>query len=60
MNKPRLKAIQLLDRWRAGEVQLGKDAIFELTLLETGSRELAEAAHMAYCKAMLRAGRTPD
>lgn len=57
---PRLKAIKMLERWRAGEVNLGKDAIFDLTLLETGSRELAEAAHMAYCKARLRAGLSPD
>ena len=55
MNRPRLEAIQVLKRARAGEVELGKDGWYDLTLLETGSRDAAEAAHSAYCKRQLRA-----
>ena len=57
---PRLKAIKTLERARAGEVQLGKDQWYDLTLLETGSKEFAEAAHMAYCKQRLRTGQSVD
>lgn len=57
---PRLKAIATLEKARAGEVQLSREQWYDLTLLETGDRDLAEAAHNAYCRALLRAGRTVD
>lgn len=60
MNKPRLEAIKMLTKARAGEVELTAAQWFDLTLLETGSRELAQAAHTAYVKGMYRAGRTPE
>lgn len=57
---PRLKAIQMLDRARAGEVELSADQWQSLTFLETGSAEMAEAAKMMIRKSRMRAGLPTD
>ena len=56
MNMPRIKAIRVLERARAGEIDLSADAWQHYTFLETGSAELAEQAKMNVRKARMRAG----
>ena len=60
LNMPRLRAIELLERARRGEVELSADQWQSLTLLETGDPELAELAKMNIRKARLRAGMQTD
>lgn len=55
MNRPRLEAIGMLKRARCGEVLLSEDQWHDLTLLETGSKELAEHAYKDAVRAGLRA-----
>jgi hypothetical protein len=55
MNRPRLEALQMLKRARSGEVELSPEQWFDLTLMETGDRDLAEHARNDYIRAVYRA-----
>ncbi len=60
MNMPRLKAQDLLDKARAGEVSLKAEGWHDVTLLATGDKEQAERAMKAFIQASRDAGKEPE
>ena len=59
-NIPRLEAKRMLDRAKMGDVNLTVDGWYDLTLLVTGDKELAEKAAKDHIKASRNAGREPE
>lgn len=59
-NMPRLEARRRRERLEASGATPTVDAVYELTLAETGSEERAQRAATAHAAALLRAGLTPE